>query len=108
MLGKVYATGQEIPESGIYVLGNHPHPLPKEVTLLRGEVFPCCSKCTTPVEFFLVHAAPYAETNKGFKVRLYSLPDLSENHQLPPRRLRESCDTRLTPAYKAYAPSCSR
>jgi hypothetical protein len=82
VLGKAYATGQEIRESGIYAVGTHPHLLTKEVTLLCGEVFPCCSKCTTPIEFFLVHDAPYVETGKGFKVRLYSLPDLSENQQL--------------------------
>lgn len=74
-------TGCAVPESGIYRVLHSLHVLPREVTLLREQVFPRCSRCDEPVYYELVRSAP-ALLNvhpTTFRVALYELPELSSD-----------------------------
>jgi hypothetical protein len=72
-------TGCSIPESGIYRILHLEHRLPAEVTLLRNQPFPRCSKCSEPVYFELVRSAPTVGSDgNGFMVALYGLPELAD------------------------------
>lgn len=70
-------TGCIVPDSGIYRVLHPQHSLPKEITLIRNQNFPRCSKCDEPVCFELVRSAPEAESSHRFHVALYELPELS-------------------------------
>jgi len=72
-------TGCAVPETGIYRVLHPQHQLPGEVTLIRNQPFPRCSKCPEPVCFELVRSAPAIGANpRGFSVTLYELPELAE------------------------------
>jgi hypothetical protein len=72
-------TGCSIPESGIYRILHSEHRLPTEVTLIRDQPFPRCSKCSEPVYFELVRSAPAVGSDPhGFMVTLYELPEVIE------------------------------
>jgi hypothetical protein len=49
-----FKTGDQIEASGIYKVVHREHRLPHEVTLLRNETFPPCSKCKNKVRFELL------------------------------------------------------
>jgi hypothetical protein len=68
-----FSCGDKIPESGIYRVVHRDHRLPHEVTLLRDQLFPRCTKCERSVYFELVRSAPDI-TLAPFKVALYALP----------------------------------
>ncbi len=70
----MYSTGQTVPESGIYRVVHAEHRLPHEVTLLRGEEFPRCCKCSGSVSFEVVRLAPQLTSRN--RVILYELPEL--------------------------------
>jgi hypothetical protein len=70
---KQFRCGEKILESGIYRVVHRDHRLPHEVTLLRGQLFPKCTKCENLVYFELVRSAPDI-TLAPFKVALYALP----------------------------------
>ena len=70
-------TGCAVPDSGIYRVLHPQHRLPKEVTLIRNQKFPRCSRCSEPVGFELVRSAPEAESSHRFQVALYELPELT-------------------------------
>lgn len=70
-----FQTGQIIPESGIYKVIHLQHRLPHEVTLLRDQEFPKCSKCGNEVKFELVRPARELNTESGHIV-VYQLPEL--------------------------------
>jgi hypothetical protein len=71
----MFRTGETVPESGIYRVTHGGHRLPHEVTLLRDQLFPRCSKCATLVEFEPVALAPTMGDRRG-KIILYELPVL--------------------------------
>jgi len=76
-------TGCSVPESGIYGVSHPQHVLPREVTLVREQTFPRCSRCNEPVYFELMRPAP-ALVNfnpSAFTVALYELPELSTNDE---------------------------
>jgi hypothetical protein len=76
-------TGCTVPESGIYRASHSQHNLPEEVTLLRNQNFPRCSRCDRPVFFELVRSAP-ALVNvhpSRFTVALYELPELTNDEK---------------------------
>jgi len=76
-------TGIGVPESGIYRVSHSQHALPLEVTLLKDQTFPRCSRCNEPVFYELVRSAP-ALVNvhpSTFRVALYELPELSTNEE---------------------------
>jgi hypothetical protein len=70
---KTFKTGQSVPQSGIYRVTHSDHRLPHEVTLLRSQGFPPCSKCGVEVKFKLVRGV----TVDSFKVVLNSLPEVA-------------------------------
>ncbi|HKR28939.1 MAG TPA: hypothetical protein VJT08_00595 [Terriglobales bacterium] len=81
--GTSLTTGCSVPESGIYRASHPQHKLPAEVTLLRNQTFPRCSRCDQPVFFELVRSAP-ALVNvhpSAFTVALYELPELSTDEE---------------------------
>lgn len=69
---KTFKTGQTVPQSGIYRVTHADHRLPHEVTLLRAQEFPPCSKCGIEVRFKLIRAV----TVDSFKIVLNSLPEI--------------------------------
>ena len=75
-------TGSTVPESGIYRVSHSQHRLPQEVTLLKGQAFPRCSRCAEDVVYELVRSAPAAANPSGFGVRLYELPEVSDDESL--------------------------
>ncbi len=74
-----FRTGCSVPESGIYSVIHSQHRLPEEITLIREQSFPRCSKCSEPVYFNLVRSAPSLDVYPhGFRMTLYELPELAE------------------------------
>lgn len=71
-----FRTEEIIPASGIYRVYHSAHRLPHEVTLLKGERFPKCQKCSDTVTFKLVRALAYQTAVKGssWRIALYELP----------------------------------
>src|ERR1043166_3494160 len=82
MPGLLYKTDAVIPESGIYRVTHADHRLPHEVTLRKGERFPKCQKCSTPVTFELLRSLKYGTVVKdsAWRVSLYELPVLEADH----------------------------
>src|ERR1041385_8392795 len=76
MSGVLYKTDAMIPESGIYRVIHAAHRLPHEVTLLKGEKFPKCQKCSDAVTFQLLRPLRYGSAVKdsAWRVTLYELP----------------------------------
>lgn len=72
----MFRTGQNVPESGIYRVTHGEHRLPHDVTLLKHQQFPRCSKCDRLVVFEPVHLAPLME-RRG-QVIIYELPEMPE------------------------------
>ena len=70
-----FTTGESVAESGIYSV-HHPHSLPLQVTLLAGQLFPRCSKCSDKVRFQLARANPELDVRKDFRIQLYELPEV--------------------------------
>ena len=73
----MFKTGQNVPESGIYRVVHSEHRLPHEVTLLKGEAFPRCSKCADLVEFEPISLAPSLPEKHG-RIVLYELPEMED------------------------------
>lgn len=73
-----FKTGEEIRQSGIYLVSHKEHRLPHEVTLIQDEVFPTCSKCKTAVYFELLRAV----SPDWGKIVLYELPALHTDEDL--------------------------
>ena len=72
-------TGCSVPDSGIYRVLHSQHRLPREVTLIKDQTFPRCSKCSEPVYFALERSAPEVGSSPtGFNVMLYELPEVAE------------------------------
>jgi hypothetical protein len=65
-------TGEVVPHSGIYRVSHSEHRLPHEVTLLRGDSFPPCSKCDVGVKFKMLRGVAL----DSFKIVLNSLPEI--------------------------------
>ena len=80
MSGGRFKTGAVIPASGIYRVAHSAHRLPHEVTLLKGETFPKCQKCSGAVTFTLLRAVQYQDVVREFqwRVTLYELPVLDD------------------------------
>ena len=80
-LGKHFASGKRIRESGIYRVRHAEHRLPHEVTLLKGEEFPVCLQCQGAVDFELLRPVPEIHEMTGFLVRLHALPEVERRRQ---------------------------
>jgi len=64
----IFTSGQEILRSGIYHPVHKLHVLRAQVPLLRGRVFPGCSKCPIPVHFSLVKAVELESAQSRFRL----------------------------------------
>jgi hypothetical protein len=73
-------TGRSVPDSGIYRVLHPQHTLPQEVTLLKDQFFPRCSRCSNAIYFELVRPALAIPNARGFSVTLYELPVLGEQN----------------------------
>jgi len=78
--GNQFLCGNKIPESGIYRVVHRSHRLPHEVTLLRDQLFPRCTRCEDSVSFELLRSAPDI-TLAPFKVALYAIPASDEEEE---------------------------
>jgi hypothetical protein len=74
---RLFRTGEKIDASGMYRVYHAKHRVPHEVTLIRGEIYPCCERCDAAVRFKLLRAIPEIDSDRGF-VRLYTLPVMEE------------------------------
>jgi hypothetical protein len=80
LLDPIFATGETIPESGIYRVIHSEHRLPRQVTLHRGELFPRCAKCDHFINFELLHPAPAViDLPHTSRVHLFDLPVIEED-----------------------------
>jgi hypothetical protein len=77
-MAEQYKTGETVPHSGIYQVTHSEHRLPHEVTLLRANSFPPCSKCGNNVTFQLLRAV----TVDRFAVTLNAIPELTDSQVL--------------------------
>lgn len=76
-----FRTDEVVPQSGIYRVIHRKHRLPHEVTLLRDQQFPRCSKCQNAVVFELIQAAKMETevmTDQSVRIYLYELPVFEE------------------------------
>jgi hypothetical protein len=79
-----FRTDDVVPQSGIYRVRHQNHRLPHEVTLLRDQHFPRCSKCQDAVMFELVRAAKgqtEVRTEQSVRIYLYELPVFDDHDQ---------------------------
>jgi hypothetical protein len=76
-MAETYKTGETVPHSGIYRVSHSEHRLPHEVTLLRGNTFPPCSKCGNNVAYNLLRAV----TVDRFAITLNAIPPLPDETQ---------------------------
>jgi hypothetical protein len=56
---RVYAPGDFVPRSGIYVARHEQHRADHQVVAIRGEIFPACRVCGASVRFHLFHDASH-------------------------------------------------
>ncbi len=77
-MAEAYKTGATVPHSGIYRVSHSEHRLPHEVTLLRGNPFPPCSKCGNDVVYDLLRAV----TVDRFSVVLNAIPEMTDSQIL--------------------------
>jgi hypothetical protein len=68
-------TGCFVSDSGIYRVIHKQHRLPEEVTLIKDQSFPRCSKCAEPAYFKLVRSAPASGGTNSSSVALYELSE---------------------------------
>ena len=76
-MAETYKTGETVPHSGIYRVSHSEHRLPHEVTLLRANPFPPCSKCGNDVAYDLLRAV----TVERFAITLNAIPPLPDETQ---------------------------
>jgi len=69
----VFRTGQRVRASGVYRVSHARHHLPREVTLLRGQVFPRCAECRVPVLFTQGRIIKELKERRG-KIILNAIP----------------------------------
>ena len=81
--GASLRTGVAVSETGIYRVSHSQHSLPHEVTLLKDQTFPRCSRCSDPVFYELVRSAPAVVSHRSsFQVALYELPELVPDDEI--------------------------
>src|ERR1700744_822124 len=80
-----FRTDSIVPLSGIYRVRHRKHRLPHEVTLLKEQLFPRCSKCQDGVVFELVRAVQAGTeitNNQSVRIYLYELPVFDEDQPI--------------------------
>jgi hypothetical protein len=76
-----WATGGFVPTNGIYAVRHREHHLPAEVTLVRGDIFPRCEACESPVNFKLSRKLSGSGPLSRFHVQLFQLPVLDQQQR---------------------------
>jgi len=71
-------SGRSVPRSGIYGF-SHAHSAQREVTLLKGRVFPYCPKCRDAVQFLLLRALPAESASARFRLLMHGTTSLSKS-----------------------------
>ena len=69
-----------MPDSGVYRVEHVTHVLPREVTLLKDQLFPKCAACEAEVMFLPVRMAPGLE-HSGVRIALYELPVVDDRRE---------------------------
>lgn len=59
-----------VPASGIYEVRHAFHSLPQTVVLFKGEQFPKCSQCASPVTFAMVREVPALDYLNNLEIRI--------------------------------------
>lgn len=65
---RTFANGQSVSQSGHYQVFHRPHALRKNVTLLKGNYFPACARCTVPVHFELAQGLMVESARERFRL----------------------------------------
>jgi hypothetical protein len=65
---RIFATGQSVSQSGHYQVSHRPHLLRSEISLLKGNYFPACAKCTVPVQFELTQGLRVESSRERFRL----------------------------------------
>jgi hypothetical protein len=71
-------SGRSVPRSGTYGFF-HVHSAQREITLLKGRVFPFCPKCSDPVEFVLLRALPAESASARFRLLMDGMTSLRQH-----------------------------
>lgn len=73
-----YSSGDVAAETGIYRVFHAEHRLSHEVTVLKGNLFPVCTKCSNQVVFELLRPV---SCDVEFRVVLNALPVIEESDE---------------------------
>jgi hypothetical protein len=63
-------SGKSVPRSGTYSVF-HTHSAVREITLLKGGIFPFCPKCLDSVQFVLANALPVESALGRFRLLMH-------------------------------------
>lgn len=63
-------SGKSVPRSGTYGF-LHTHSADREITLLKGRIFPFCPKCSDPVQFVLLRPVPFESALERFRLLMH-------------------------------------
>ena len=69
MAEQVFKPGENVPQSGLYLVLHENHRADHEATLFQGEQFPACAQCDIAVRFRLLRAATPAGDDSNFRKR---------------------------------------
>ena len=68
MAEQVFKPGENVPQSGLYLVVHDNHRADHEASLFQGEQFPACAQCDVGVRFKLIRAAsPEADDSSPHK-----------------------------------------
>jgi hypothetical protein len=71
-------SGRSVPRSGIYGCF-HAHSAQRQITLLKGRVFPFCPKCSDAVQFVLLRALPRESASARFRLLMHGTTFLPQS-----------------------------
>jgi hypothetical protein len=74
-------SGKSVPGSGTYGFF-HAHSSAREITLLKGRIFPFCPMCSDPVEFVLIRGVPVESALGRFRLLMHR-SNISAPNQRP-------------------------
>jgi hypothetical protein len=64
-------SGKSVPRSGTYSFF-HTHSADREIKLLKGRIFPFCSKCSDLVRFVLLRPVPVESALGRFRLLMHN------------------------------------
>jgi hypothetical protein len=71
-------SGRSVPRSGTYGFF-HAHSPHREITLLKGRVFPFCPKCSDAVQFVLLRAVAAESASARFRLLMHGTTSLPQS-----------------------------